>query len=478
MSGFSEAWQSYNGLDVDGVAPPQEVAYLRKALFAGNAINNPGASAGEGFPIRVEALDRTLKNTTYSLDHIEFWKRIPRKGATNTVQEYNQIQEYGALDQDAFIPEGGLPEETDSTYERKYTQIKYLGTQRRVSHVMTMTTPAHGNQIALETINGTKYILRRMEKNLFNARSDLDSIQFDGLEKLIEDGAPATHILDLRGGTLNEDVLHDAALTVFDAPSYGQGTHLFMNPKTHADLTKAFFPRARFDQFNKTDEGFVGLDVKGYTSPAGKVQFVPDVFLDDGGSSAGVSATGDASKRPGTPTISTALAAAGSGSSQFATADAGTYNYSIVAVNRYGNSVAVDVGSVAVAAADGVTFGVSPAVGAPNPSYYKVYRTVKGGAAGTERLILRVPNTVAAAETTITDLNANLPGTTKAFLFQMDETNMAFRQLAPMVKVPLALIDTSIRWMQLLYGAPELYTPRHNVIIKNIGRTPGYVGAP
>ena len=47
-----------------------------------------------------------------------------------------------------------------------------------------------------------------------------------------------------------------------------------------------------------------------------------------------------------------------------------------------------------------------------------------------------------------------------------------------MVKVPLATIDTSIRWMQLIYGTPKLYTPRHNVLFTNIGRAEDFVGTP
>jgi len=38
---------------------------LAKAMMAGSAITNPGTAPGEGFPLRVEALDGTLAVTTY-----------------------------------------------------------------------------------------------------------------------------------------------------------------------------------------------------------------------------------------------------------------------------------------------------------------------------------------------------------------------------------------------------------------------------
>jgi hypothetical protein len=53
---------------------------------------------------------------------------------------------------------------------------------------------------------------------------------------------------------------------------------------------------------------------------------------------------------------------------------------------------------------------------------------------------------------------------------------MSVKQLAPMIKIPLATIDSSIRWMQLLYIVAVLYSPQKNVVFKNIGRAAGYVG--
>jgi hypothetical protein len=49
-----------------------------------------------------------------------------------------------------------------------------------------------------------------------------------------------------------------------------------------------------------------------------------------------------------------------------------------------------------------------------------------------------------------------------------DVTNNCFKQLVPFIKIPLAIVDASIRWMQLLYGTPIYSTPRKNVLIKNI----------
>jgi len=79
---------------------------------------------------------------------------------------------------------------------------------------------------------------------------------------------------------------------------------------------------------------------------------------------------------------------------------------------------------------------------------------------------------------TLNDFNANLPFCSSAFMFQQNLENMSLKQLAPMLKIPLATVDSSIRWMQLLYCVPVLYTPGKNILFKNVGRAQGYVGAP
>lgn len=472
------SWRDYEGLSGFGAGPQMtqgDLDDLNKALSAGSAINNPGAAAGEGFPLRVESLERTLKNVTYRMEHLRLFKAMPKIPAYNTVEEHNEISSYG-LGEEGFVAEDQLPEEDDTTYARKYAQVKFLGTTRKVTHVMSLVKPAHGNVIANETVSGTMWLLRILERALFYARSDLSGLQFDGYEKLIGDSAPAANIIDMRGQPLDEDVLIDAALTISDAPNYGVPTHLHLNPKVKADLVKSFFPKGRYDIGAGTKGNMVGLDIDGFTSPAGDISFEPNVFITDGGGPG--AAQGDAAKRPGSPTISTGATTPVDAGSLFLADDAGSYVYKIVAHNDFGRSAAVDVGgAIAIAAGDKLTFGVTPAGGAAT-KWYSLYRTKKGGAGGTERLIARLPNTAGVGELTVDDFNAALPGTTSAFMWQQNNEVMNWKQLAPMLKIPLATVGPAIRWMQLIYGVPVLYAPGKTVLFKNIGRSPNFKGQP
>jgi len=83
MFGLNQvSWKDYEGVEGFGEATAADVSELNKALAAGQAITGPGGTAGDGFALRVESLERTLKNTTYRMEHIRFWKAVPKLPAS------------------------------------------------------------------------------------------------------------------------------------------------------------------------------------------------------------------------------------------------------------------------------------------------------------------------------------------------------------------------------------------------------------
>lgn len=482
MYGQSVNWSDYAGLSGFGygTGSPAQLQDLQKALTVGNEQNPPGSVvAGDGFAWRVESLEPVLHVTTYTMRHLRLFQQMPRRAAFNTNEEFNQIHSYGNVSGGLTFDEGGLPVEIDSTYERKIVPIKFMGVTGRVSHVATVVKPAHGSLIAQETVNKTMHFLRNLTELLYFGSSDLDSGQLDGLEHYITNDAGADYVIDLRGGTLDEEAAIDGALKIMAAESYGYPTHLFMAPEAKADFVKGFLDRGRFTIGSGSSSSPVGFDTNSFVSPAGNVQLEGDVFLSREAMIpvSSLAAEGSDTGRPGSPVITTAASAGANAASQFVTGDNGNYFYWVQAVNRAGSSapVAVNAAALAVAVGDRVTFGVSPGPG-PLPRYYKIFRTRVGGATGTARLIEKVAAAAGGGATTYNDDNENLPGTTKAFMIQLDNTNLSFAQLSPMTRIPLAQIDTSLRWAQIMYGALMMYTPRHNIMFKNIGRAAGSYG--
>ena len=57
----------------------------------------------------------------------------------------------------------------------------------------------------------------------------------------------------------------------------------------------------------------------------------------------------------------------------------------------------------------------------------------------------------------------------EAFLIDSGEDVWSFKQLAPLMKMDLAVLSPATRFMLLLYGTPILYAPKKMVTFKNIG---------
>lgn len=458
-------YRDYGGF---GVSTPDEVSDLRKALYAGQDVNDPGVSAGQGFPLRTESLEATLKNLTFEMDEIKLFKAIPKVPATNTVEEFNRLLSYGSGGTRRFnlgwMTEGDLPEEEDSTYQRITVLIKFLGTVGRVTHVANTIRAAHGNVIALETMNKTMELLKNLENALFFGDSTLIPEQFDGLAKLISDGAP-DNVIDLRGAPLTEEALNDMLLRIRD--NFGMATDAYFSTGPFADLAKQVYDRQRFAY--APAPGVLGATITAFQGQHGRINLHDHVFITEG-QLALASGLGKTDRRPLAPTITVPPAAAPAAGSKFTAADVGVYTYRVVAGNRFGLSTPVNTAAVGpIAAGDGITFTVAD--GGQGTTFYEIYRTTPGGAVANAKFVCRVART--GATQVITDLNDNLPGTSQGFVLMQNQRSFSWAQLLPMTRIPLAAVDTSIRWAQVLYGAIKMYTPAKNVLVKNIGRAAG-----
>ena len=59
--------------------------------------------------------------------------------------------------------------------------------------------------------------------------------------------------------------------------------------------------------------------------------------------------------------------------------------------------------------------------------------------------------------------------TDQAFILEKSEEILSFKQLAPLMKMDLAVIAPAYRFMVLAYGTPILYQPKKMVRFINIG---------
>lgn len=470
MIGSQVSFADYEGIEGFGNAGATEVYDLQKALKAGAATSIPGTAVpGDGFTLKPESLERTLYNVSFRMEHIQFWKSLDKIPAYNTVEEYSRLREYGN-GLAAFVEEGELPPEDDATYSREFDVVKFMGTTRKVTHVMQTVRTHIGNVIAQETINGTMWLLERVERALFFGDDSLVPQEFNGIFTLLARYLPTDNVIDMRGKPMDQDAVEEAAHIVRAAPNYGVPTDLWMSDGAFSDLARSFYPTQRSALPASTD-GTVGFVVDKMRTQAGVVRFNSDVFIQPG-RAAVATGMGDVSKRPAIPTLGTGAAGAlgGGETSKFLAADAGDYIYKVVARNRYGVSAPVSVNAgvaITIAANQKVTFTITNS--SPAATCYIVYRTEKNGTEAKE--ITQVAATAGAV--TFSDFNNELPGCTKACLLQQNRENLVIKQLAPFTRIPLATIDLSTRWAQVIYLVLTLHTPRKNVLFKNVGRIPG-----
>lgn len=476
-----------------GVADVKDVNELNKALEAGTPYQGAPTSRTGGGALQVESLDSSLKSVTYEMKNIKLWPVMAKDQAYNTIEEYNRQDAFGDQGR-GFISEGSLPRSEDSSYTRQIQRVRFIGVTRELTHVYTLVRNAHGDAIAREIRSGTMRILEIVERALYDGRgfysnagkfdgSDaavLDAdLQWEGLDKQLragfEDpsaqakaftgfGLSESPLIDQRGSVLDEDALEDAGRIVAD--NFGYPNLMALDTKAHSDLGRQFYPKERVNNMG-VQNGKAGFVLQSFVASAGEYALMSDVFLRP-------------KRRPFDPVHADASAkptgvTASDADSKFASADAGDYIYYVTAIKEP-NASTSGAGEgpaspasdpISVAAGEKVTLTIGAVTGAFS---YAVYRSSKDGAAADAEFVGYVAPASVGAAATFVDLNHKLPGLAQAYLLTNEAEVLRFKQLAPLMKMDLAIIATAYRWMQLLYGTPIVYAPRKNCLFENIGR--------
>ena len=473
---------------------PEQLAELSKALEAKEitGMQTVNSTTDSGAPLKTESLERNLKLLTFKDSDIRFWKRIPKSAAYNTVEEYNQLKSYGA-DAGGFNNEGELPQDEDSVYVRRAELVKFLGVTKSVTHPMQLVNTMVGNIMQREVTNGINWILRKADRGLFWANSDVVTQEWRGLYQQHEaDDSFATldayqdsdSVIDLRGAALTESPIETAAESIIR--NFGYGNLLVAPPVVLSNFVKSFYNNKYITPNTvQTTAGIMGQRVQTFQSQFGEIALEYDIFA----KKAGPKKVGDAASSTKAPTAVTVAAASGA-----AVADAdnrfagfhGDYNYLVTAKNRFGESsptlitLGAGNGVIAVAAGESVDLDFTDGGGTYPATGYVIYRTEKNVASATGAGLLAYPifeiskaqdaagyDGAAAGE--VRDRNRYIPKTEQALLVQGDNEVIEFKQLAPLMKMDLAVIGPAKRFMILMYGTPMLYAPKKMVRLINIG---------
>lgn len=470
----------FNDIGVQGWGGPNEtpqLSDLMKALTTGYTYGV--TDQANGAALRVESLESTLRSLTYGNEHVRFWKQIPKMQAFNTVEEYNVLNSYGS-NANAFVPEGVMPETDDTNYARKVALVKYLGTTRVVTHQATLVRGAHGDVIALENRNGVLWLLAQIERGLFFGNNTLvngysatsggaEGIEFAGLDAQID----SSMIIDAQGAPLSEGLLQDASEQI--AANFGLATHIYTPYKVASDFSKTYFNKERVVMPSPTGGLSAGTVVTEFNSQFGPVQVVPDVFLTKNRKATNNNnpigpATATSVNAPQTPASVAGSVAAASGVWKSTNS---AVKYKVSAVNRFGESSATAASSgINVAAKnDAVTLTITnpSSIGGLTPDYFNIYRSDDGGSTFWYIDSVAAASTTSSGTTTYVDNGVYMTNVSTCYIGEQDPMILAFKQLAPLMKMDLAVLGPAIRWMILLYGTPVVYQPKKWAKIINVG---------
>lgn len=459
-----------------------ELAELQKAMEAGDisGLQTLGRTDVPGATLKVEDLESTLKVLTFKESDIKLWKKVSKLPAYNTVEEYNQQVEYGT-DGNSFVDEGALPEDDSPIYRRQAELVKFIGTTRSVSHPMQLVQVMVGNVIEQEVKNGTLKILRDVDRALWTADSDVIPQEFNGFKKqqikamgTTEAWMESDCVVDLRGGEIDEKVFEDGALNILQ--NNGEGNLFMCPPRVISAFKKNLLDQKRI-YVGSTDQNVnptSGLQVQKYLSQFGFVDLDFDKFLAETINFKTLTSPATSHKAPSKPIVGGTPAAVTDATNTLFDGDqAGAYKYAVSAINRIGESALTDLSQAAISVATGQSVDLIFSAGDSNTIGYKIYRTEKDK---TNKYYCIDRISVAqlaagvngAAAGFYRDRNYKIAGTEDAFLIDNSIDVWAFKQLAPLMKMDLAVLSPATRFMILLYGTPVLYAPKKMVTFKNI----------
>lgn len=473
--------QINSGLE-QGIVSPEEIETLNKAITAGYGGAGKPTDLTYGGVLQAESLESTLKSITFDMKNLKFWPAISVDKAYNLFEQYNRLIGYGS-DSSPYIGEGGAPREEDSTYIRDGQRIVFFGTRRKVSHQMTLVRTTVGDIVAQQAKEGTMHLLKNVEREMYwghahftnaatgvqdGAISDLpvNSIAMNGLlQQLLKGdsdsqqkskefegfGEVRSIAQDLAGAVLSQDDLEDLAVVALE--NFGAPSELHIEPLALSSFVKQFYPQFRSAPGMSGQS--VGYDVNKMVTSAGTIEFKPNLFLRPRGRARAIAISG--------ALAAPVLGAVGAATNPVGSLTAGdSFDYVATSVNDHGESSVSAVQAATVQANGSAQISIGAVAGA---KYYKVYRKVTGGAAGSEQFI---GNYKSSGD--VTDSGAKGAGLGEAFLLDMSSEVMRFKQLSPLSKINFAIVSTALEFAVVLYGALFVYAPRFNCLFRNLGK--------
>lgn len=467
---------------------------------AGYVIGTPPDTANDLVSFLPQDLARIFTEQTRGDRQIVLSKRIPTIQA-NSTRFYMAVQDSDG--DTGYIPnfqaETGLSAQRVATTSQPYVDLKQHGDRRIISATAMQVglvgglTPMGIPQVSRDGLgkalrDSVRAKRKAFERDLFFASSAVNSLEFDGLPKQINDGGTVDlNVFDLRNQLLTWETLF-AAIALNADSKYGTMTEEIMLCAAQMNsLTAQASDSGRWDRSYNGRPGAApsghgwtyNPDRMGLTGPMG--QFVPLVvapFFSLSSNYEYITASVGTPAQTVTIANQTSAAAGGSGS-DFTSADAGDYIYGVVAIFAQGASAGYVTAAIPVTAGQEVTITMNDAaIGtAANPLYaYMIFRSDKDGDATTLKPLKRFPAKNATV-TVMVDDNSTIAGTDDVMALQFGASNpgdggaINMPTLLDPVRFPLPVTDyVGVQHIVLSIQAPKVWHPKRQILFKNCQR--------
>ncbi len=503
------------------------------------ASTNLGAGYADGNAMATLNLDTTMTSVLYDNQHLVLWNWLNRVPSINPLYQWTERDQYGSIRGGFAFAQGGVPATGIGAWTRNQAQVCFFGVRRGITDVEAQSGLLGGvmvDPVQEEDRDGAFQLLGLAENNFSFADPTVtdnygNTVNYPGLIMQMIDGGPLNYqyfgpnalngqqhfgraaagvgVTDLQGKYLEFGDINNSSSSLYNQGKLGSFANLrmFASPNTLTDLSnlRAFTERRLLGPeipTGRSGMGFVtGEPIPSYASPFGVIPFTASIFLQEVPNGQPIQNGNSDALAPAQPTFTaTAQSTLPTGvtdsyfvaSNGLGESDAATYYYWVSAANDNGESAPVgtvaassttpDVDGVAVAVDVGqvVTLTITPGSSNGNVlTRFRVYRGTYNSINDPNTQIIGHiavnPNSPAAQSWY--DNNSTRNGTSIALILERTPNNMALAQLAPMTKYPLAIVETKVEWLLLLYHVLVIKARQRAWLFLNVGRFLPYVNS-
>lgn len=446
---------------------------LEKALQAGASADPYNMGTG-GNTLQFESLEGAIVNML--AEQNEDFKLMKLQNSVNvgsTNHQYTQRNDSGSIE-GVNVAELSSSIDSNSTYTRKVRNIKFFQTRREASLQAQLLNPIVGKTPAEseEEFNGTHVLMKATEYTSFHGDEAVVPNQPDGYLAQIRNEAPG-NVRDFEGKRITDTGMKEKIDQLIGDISLLGG-----------EISDMLFPYALTQEFSRLLDD--GIRTNFENKKVGSA--ITMIYQHNFGKAVNIAGRAGNDKmffvknvpnpssdeiltKPLAPSIAVVGEAKATDSKGFTATTAGTYRFSVYAVDANGlvsdKSSYVDVALVAGQQAN-ITITPNATRGG---SGFIVCRGKKDETTDDVREMFRIANS-GLATTTALDQDEELPGTASILLLTSDQYQATYQWLSYTSIKRFNLYPTdkaSIPFLMLWYGSPDLKKETFNGVIKNVG---------